>query len=179
MQNVISALSRLNAMLCRISLWLAGAGLVAMTGIVFYFVIKREVFDFSPVWVEPIALLLMSWFIFLGSAVGVYERFHMGFDALTYVLPDSAARWLKLISDLAILAFSVGMIWYGFALLNKAWGSRMPIIGISSGLRYLPLITGGVLIALFALEHVLKNLAGTVDVVPTEPDVEDILSTEA
>lgn len=179
MQQAIAALGRLNSTLARLSLWLAGAGLVAMTGIVFYFVIKREAFDFSPVWVEPVAIQLMSWFIFLGAAVGVHERFHMGFDVLTYVLPPAAGRWLRLIADLSILIFSIGMIVYGIELLAKTWGSRMPIVGLPSGVRYLPLITGGVLIALFVIEHILRNLTGTVDVVLTEPDVDDVLMTEA
>lgn len=179
MQSAIAALSRFNAVLSRLCLWLAAAGLVGMTAIVFYFVIMREGFNTSPVWVEPLAIQLMSWFIFLGAAVGVYERFHMGFDVLTYVLPVSAGRWMKLISDLAILVFSIGMIYYGSELLGKTWRSRMPIVGVPDGMKYLPLITGGVLISLFVLEHILKNLTGTVDVVPVEPDVEDVLMTEA
>ena len=90
MHASIAALSRLNQFLCRASLWLAGAGLVAMTIIVFAQVFMRYVMNDSLLWVEPVAILLMSWFIFLGSAVGVHESFHMGFDVLLFFLPESA-----------------------------------------------------------------------------------------
>jgi hypothetical protein len=35
--------------------------------------------------------MLMSWFIFLGAAVGVRENYHLGFDVLLYVLPPAAS----------------------------------------------------------------------------------------
>lgn len=76
--------------LSTLSLWLAGAGLVAMTIIVAWQVFCRYVLNDSPSWTEPGAVMLMSWFIFLGAAVGVRENYHMGFDVLLYVVPKAA-----------------------------------------------------------------------------------------
>ncbi|MFD2813962.1 TRAP transporter small permease [Paracoccus aerius] len=70
MLGSIAALSRLNSLLSRISLWLAGSGLVAMTIIVFAQVFMRYVMNDSLLWVEPVAILLMSWFIFLDPQWG-------------------------------------------------------------------------------------------------------------
>ena len=36
--------------------------------------------------------MLMSWFIFLGAAVGVRENYHLGFDVLLYVLPKGGKK---------------------------------------------------------------------------------------
>jgi len=119
----------------------------------------------------------MSWFIFLGSAVGVRESFHMGFEVLLFFLPDRAGGWLKALSDLAVLGFSIGMAVYGWQLMAKTWGSSMPVIGWPGGLTYLPLFVGGVLMTLFILEHLLNRLAGRK--LDHEPDAEDILMSEA
>lgn len=177
MPGFIAALGRLNNVLARGSLWLAGIGLVVMTVIVFMQVFTRYVLGFSLFWVEPVAILLMSCFIFLGSAVGVHERFHMGFDVLIHFLPAGAGRWLKLISDLAVFGFGIGMVVYGMQLVERTWGSRMPVVGISSGLSYLPLVVGGALIVLFTAELILRRLAG-MPVETEEPDADDVLMTE-
>jgi TRAP-type C4-dicarboxylate transport system permease small subunit len=177
MQGSIAALSRLNTWLSRISLGLAGAGLVAMTIIVFAQVFMRYVMNDSLLWVEPVAILLMSWFIFLGSAVGVHESFHMGFDVLLFFLPDSAGTWLRALSDLAVLAFSIGMAIYGWQLMAKTWEASLPVIGLPGGVGYMPLFAGGVLMTLFVLEHLLNRLSGKR--VEAQPDAEDILMSEA
>lgn len=176
MQGSIAALSRLNSWLSRVSLWLAGTGLVAMTIIVFAQVFMRYVMNDSLLWVEPVAILLMSWFIFLGSAVGVYEGFHMGFDVLLFFLPQRAGTWLRGLSDLAVLTFSIGMAVYGWELMAKTWESTLPVIGLPGGFGYMPLFAGGVLMTLFVLEHLLNRLSGRK--VESEPDAEDILMTE-
>ena len=84
------SVSRVLGRISTLALWLAGIGLVAMTAVVAFQVYMRFVVNSSPAWTEGGAIMIMSWFIFLGAAVGVREKFHMGFDVLLYVLPDSA-----------------------------------------------------------------------------------------
>ncbi len=177
MLGSIAALSRLNSWLSRISLWLAGAGLVTMTIIVFAQVFMRYVMNDSLFWVEPTAILLMSWFIFLGSAVGVRESFHMGFDVLLFFLPDRFGTALRVLSDLSVLAFSLAMTFYGWQLMARTWDTTLPVIGLPGGFGYMPLFAGGVLMTLFVAEHLLNRLTGRV--AEAEPDAEDILMSEA
>lgn len=177
MQGSIAALSRLNTFLCRAALSLAALGLVAMTIIVFAQVWFRYVLNDSLLWVEPVAILLMSWFIFLGSAVGVRESFHMGFEILLYVLPERGGHVLRILSDLAVLVFSIGMIVYGWQLMARTWNTTVPVVGLPGGFTYMPLFVGGILMSLFMLEHVLNRLTGRV--IDEEPDAEDILMSEA
>lgn len=174
MHGSIAAFSRLNTLLCRISLWLGGFGLIAMTVIVFAQVFMRYVMGSSLLWVEPVAILLMSWFIFLGSAVGVHEKFHMGFEVLLYFLPPGFGRWLRLIADLSIFAFAVCMIWYGGQLMLKTWDASLPVIRLPGGFTYMPVAAGGALMALFMLEHILRNLFG----VTAEAQPEDMPLSE-
>jgi len=151
-----SALSRLSTL----SLWLAGLGLVVMTIVVAWQVFCRYVLNDSPSWTEPGAVMLMSWFIFLGAAVGVRENYHLGFDVLLYVLPKGGKKWLRMISDLVAFAFGIGMVWYGSQLVSLTWNTTLPSLGISGGWDYIPLVAGGVLICLFSLERVVLRIAG-------------------
>src|SRR3990170_8271993 len=107
-RTMAAGLQKLGGLLARLSalsLWLAAIGLVAMTIMVAWQVFCRYVLNDSPSWTEPGAVMLMSWFIFLGAAVGVRENYHLGFDVLLYVLPKSGKKWLRLISDLVAFAF--------------------------------------------------------------------------
>lgn len=142
------------------ALWTAGIGLVLMTGFVAWQVFCRYILNDSPSWTEPGSVMLMSWFIFLGAAVGVRENTHLGFDVLLYVLPKGGKRVLRMISDIVILAFGAGMIWYGSQLVVLTWNTTLPSLGISGAYDYFPVVAGGVLIVLFALERTVQRLSG-------------------
>jgi len=142
------------------SLYLAGVGLVAMSIIVLWQVIMRFVLNWNNSWTEVTAILVMSWFIFLGAAVGVRENYHLGFDVLLYVLPKGSKRILRTISDVVVLGFAVGMVVYGIVLMRLQWTERMPSLGISGAFRYLPLAVGGVLISLFSVERIVLRWSG-------------------
>lgn len=157
-----------------LALYLAGFGLVVMTGMVAWQVFCRYVLNDSPSWTEPGAVMLMSWFIFLGAAVGVRENNHLGFDVLLYMLPPSAKKWLRMISDLVISAFGIGMVWYGIGLVRLTANTTMPALGISGGWDYAPLVVGGVLVILFALERIVLRVRGR----PVDEVLDDIAPSE-
>jgi TRAP-type C4-dicarboxylate transport system permease small subunit len=159
------------------ALYVAGAGLVAMSLIVLWQVILRFVLNWNNSWTEVTAIMVMSWFIFLGAAVGVRENYHLGFDVLLYVLPKGSKKILRTISDIVVLGFAVGMVIYGIVLMRLQWTERMPSLGISGAFRYLPLAAGGVLIALFSVERIVLRWAG-VDVdkdLHEIPQVKDVV----
>ena len=159
-----------------ITLYLAGLGLVLMTALVAWQVFSRYVLDDSPSWTEATSILIMSWFIFLGAAVGVRENFHMGFDVLLYVLPSSAKVWLRSISDFATLAFGIGMVVYGGQLIVQTWPSPIPVLQLPGGYTYMPVTAGGVLIAIFAIERLVLRFAGME--VEHDPSLDDATLSE-
>ena len=142
------------------SLYIAGIFLVVMTLFVGWQVFTRYVLNWSNAWTEPAAIMLMSWFIFLGSAVGIRENYHLGFDVLLYVLPKGGKKYLRTISDLVVMAFAFGMVVYGMQLVLLSWPAKMPTLGIPEGAKYIPLVAGGVLIVLFTLERLVLRWAG-------------------
>ena len=57
---------------------------------VFIQVVMRYVFSMSFLWGEELSLFAFIWSVFLGAAVGVRRRIHLGFD----FLPEHAHRAL-------------------------------------------------------------------------------------
>lgn len=175
MKSTLLRASRVLNALSTAALWIAGIGLVTMTLIVAYQVFTRYVLNASPPWTEAASIMIMSWFIFLGAAVGVRENFHMGFDVLIYVLPPGAKPWLRAVTDLAIFAFAFGMAYYGGELALRYWSTRIPVLGIPTTFTYLPIVLAGVLMCLFSLERLLLRMAGeNVD----EPATDDVVTAD-
>jgi TRAP-type C4-dicarboxylate transport system permease small subunit len=168
-EQPLPAWTRVFTFLSSAALWLAGLGLVLMTAFVAWQVFGRYVLNQSPNWTELSSVMLMSWFIFLGAAVGIRENYHLGFDVLIYVLPLRGKRALRMISDFVILAFGIGMIWYGGQLVALTWSSVLPSLGISGAFDYFPVVGGGVLVVLFSLERIVLRVAG----VPIDVGLED------
>jgi TRAP-type C4-dicarboxylate transport system permease small subunit len=143
-----------------LALWLAGTALVAMTALIMSQVIFRYGLNSSIVWSEPAAVILMGWFIFLGAAVGIREGYHLSFEILLYVLPPRGKAVLHSLSDLAVGAFGAGMVWFGGQLAWSAAGVKLPTLGVSGAVDFLPIMMGGILVVLFSLERLARRAAG-------------------
>jgi TRAP-type C4-dicarboxylate transport system permease small subunit len=161
--------------LARAALWVAGAGLVAMTAIISAPVFFRYVLNDSIIWSEPAAVILMGWFIFLGAAVGIREGYHLSFDVLLYLLPERGKLVLYSISDLVVAAFGAGMMWYGGELMVAAYGITLPSLGVTGAIDFMPLVAGGALMVLFSLERLARRAAGLPTARFGETDPEEAL----
>jgi TRAP-type C4-dicarboxylate transport system permease small subunit len=160
MTGLVRLLSWLAARLSLVSLVAAGAGLIAMTLIVAWTVFGRYVLNATPTWGEPVSLFLMLWFILLGGSVGVRELDHMGFDIALHYARGGWKAALVLVNESLVAIFGLAMVWYGAELAAKVWSDRLPMIGISKGWDYVPIVAGGALIALFSIEKLLLQLTG-------------------
>jgi TRAP-type C4-dicarboxylate transport system permease small subunit len=159
-QDRLRTLARVLGWLATAALWIAGGALVLMTGVIFAQVVFRYGLNSSLIWSEPLAVILMGWFIFLGAAVGIREGYHLSFDILLYILPERAKLWLYSVSDVLVAAFGVGMVWFGGQLAGSAWGVKLPSLGITGAIDFAPIVGGGVLIVIFSLERLARRAAG-------------------
>ncbi|MDX3924362.1 MAG: TRAP transporter small permease [Shinella sp.] len=153
MWKFMRAIRPVLAGLSRISLYIAGIGIVAMTLIVGWQVFGRYVLNNSPSWSEPLSLYLMSWFIMLGAAVGVRESVHLGLDIVRHVMPPAIQRGMDLLCLALVAFFGLAMSYYGTLLAIGTWTATIPVLGWPGGVDFFPLIGGGVMIAIFATER--------------------------
>ncbi|TCV65502.1 TRAP-type C4-dicarboxylate transport system permease small subunit [Neorhizobium sp. R1-B] len=160
MRNFMLAIRPLLGGLSRMSLYIAGIGMVTMTLIVGWQVFGRYVLNDSPTWSEPLSLYLMSWFIMLGAAVGVRESVHLGLDIVRYVMPPVIQKTMDLISLGLIVLFGIGMAYYSTLLAIGTWSATIPVLGWPGGTDFFPMIVGGAMISLFALERFVDVVVG-------------------
>ncbi len=149
-------------------LYLAGLGVVLMTIIIGWQVFGRYVLNDTPSWSEPLSLQLMSWFILLGAAVGVRESVHLGLDIVRYNMAPRVQRLMDLVSLGLICLFGGAMSYYGTQLAIGTWTARIPVLGWPGGIDFIPLIVGGAMISIFALERFIDTFIGQDEAVADE-----------
>ncbi|WP_316860424.1 TRAP transporter small permease [uncultured Cohaesibacter sp.] len=173
MQDFLKSVAKVMGLVSTLALWLAGLGLVLMTTIVFAQVFVRYVLNDSIVWSEPLAVILMGWFIFLGAAVGIREGNHLSFDVLILFIPEKLKNLFFSLSDIVVVAFGFGMTWYGSELMLAGWHIKIPSLGFSDAVNFMPLVGGGVLMMLFSLERLARRAAGLPTARFAETSIED------
>jgi TRAP-type C4-dicarboxylate transport system permease small subunit len=138
----------------RASLFGAALALVAMALVQAWQVFGRYVLNASPGWTEPVALVLMSLAVMLGSAVAVRQEIHFSFAMLAESGPPARQAGLRLLARLVAAGCGLLMAIYGSRLLLDDWEVPMAGAGMPAGMRFLGLALGGALIFLFAAERI-------------------------
>lgn len=144
----------------------AAGGLVIMTIVIAWQVFARYVLNDSPPWSESIALVVMLYFVLLAAAVGVYEKFHLGFRLFVSMLPLRHKRAVFILGQVLVMAFGAAMAWNGMALIEYTSSHVIPTLGVSRSIAYWPFVICGVLFVLFALVHCIDLLRGKREVDP-------------
>lgn len=157
--------TRFCAALARLCLQLGVGGLVLLVLAVLYQVIGRYVFNDTPTWAESGAVLLVLYVTMLGMAVGVRDAGHIGLESLLVLAPDAVRLKLELLIQALVLVFGLVMAYNCGVLAASVWDYKIPTLGVSEAMKYLPPAGAGVLIALFSLEHIIALLRHT-DVEP-------------
>ena len=119
----------------------------------------RYVLNDSPAWSEPVALLLMLYYILLTAAVGVYEGFHLGLKVVIDNVSARVRRVLTIINYCLVGFFGLLMLIYGTQLAEYTFGHVIPTLGISRATAYWPFAAAGLLILVFSIEQILLSLS--------------------
>ena len=142
--------------LARAAIGIAGVALVAMAGIQAWQVFARYVLNDPPSWTEPLALLCMSTTMMFGAAAGVHSGRHFGF----FIVVEHARPQLRRLMLLAarLIATAVGVLFalWGGEMMLDAWDYEIAGAPLPQGIMFLPLCLGGVLIAIFSIEQLIR-----------------------
>ena len=154
----LAAFARVLDVLASVTIALAGTALVALVVMMGWLVFGRYVLNDTPTWIERGATLAILAISMPVAAVGIRERFHLSVLGLRESLPPNAQRWIALGCDAIVGLFGVGMAIWSWELVEMVMNFRIPLLGISQGWTYVPMVVGGILIALFAVEQVLRDI---------------------
>jgi len=147
---------RLNDTLYRACIWVAGLSILAMSLIIPWGIFARYVLGTGSSWPEPVSILLMVLFTFIGAAASYRAGAHMAVAMVTDRLPEPLRRLVAVFTQLLMVGVCVFMTWYGFKLCVTTWNQYMASLpSVRVGMSYAPIPVGGVLTLIFVLEKLL------------------------
>jgi TRAP-type C4-dicarboxylate transport system permease small subunit len=159
--------------------WVAGACIFLMSLFIPWGIYARYVLGTGSQWPEPISILLMVVFSFLGAAVGYRAGGHIAVSMLTERLPVGLQSACRTLVNVLMLAASVFMVMYGAQLCIGTWGQSTPeLTWLRVGLTYLPVPVGGAVTAVFVLETILFGSQNHRDAVQFDQEPEVVPAAE-
>jgi len=157
--TALSRIDRALALLAKAVSVLSGLCLVFLVVSFGWLVFGRYVLNATPTWVEQVALLLIVVITFFSTASNTREGANLSVEILPLMLPWRWRRWLLALIDLTLAGFGLLMALKGFDLALFAWTTKVPMLNVPEGLRSLPLVVCGVLLALFCTANAVKRFA--------------------
>lgn len=133
------------------------AATAIMVGCIALQVVMRYVFGRTPSWTEELAVLMFSWTVMGGLALGVREGFHVRLDILINLVPSGGRPWAERVIEALTAAFGFFLAWSGLRFLDMTGGSVSAAIGFPIELLHAMAPVAGGLIGLFASWRMLSN----------------------
>jgi TRAP-type C4-dicarboxylate transport system permease small subunit len=130
--------------------------LVSMILIVFTAVITRKLFHFMFAWSEEVTLLCLTWFTFMGIAIGFRERLHLGMD-LFEKLPKKILYFLDRLIDVVTFLFGLYLIIYGWDFTMMMKGSNLAATQLPNWVQYIVMPITGVLTCVYSALQLLGH----------------------
>lgn len=148
-------LTSFNATVARYGMYFAVTGLLLIVLTVAYQVFGRYVLNQPPTWAESLALLLILYVTLIAAAVGVRDAGHIGMESLLVLAPEKVRHAVEMLIHLLVALFGTAMVYNGIVLGQSVAAYKISGLGLSEGLRYVPLVISGALITLFSIEHIV------------------------
>ena len=138
------------------SIWVAGTAILFMSLIVPWGVFTRYVLGTGSQWPEPIAILLMMVFTFIGAAASYRAGAHIAVAMFTDRMPAPSRRSCERAVDGLMLLICGFVTYYGTRLCIKTWGQSISeLTWLPVGGTYAALPIGGAITALFVIERIV------------------------
>lgn len=147
-------LLRVNDVIYKACIWVAGLAIVVMALIIPWGIFARYVLGTGAGWPEPVAILLMVLFTFIGAAASYRAGAHMAVTTVTDRMPDQWQPYITVLVQLFMAAIALFMTIWGTKLCIATWNqfvSTLPTLRV--GISYAPIPIGGALTLIFVLER--------------------------
>jgi len=128
---------------------------VFITFAIFIQVVLRYIFSAPLFGLEEIALLVVSWFYFIGAAYSIHKESYIKADVLSLIVKNPRIRKRFNIANL-ILSIVATLLLFFYGFKYALWSSRAHVVTphflMSSNFGFVALIVGSLLMSLhFAL----------------------------
>lgn len=159
-------------------IWISGISIFFMSLIIPWGVFTRYVLGTGSSWPEPVAVLLMVTFTFMGAAASYRAGSHIAVGMLTDALPPSLRKACAGFVHLCMVGICVFVMVWGGKLAMETMGQTLgDLPWMAVGWTYMPLPLGALMTLIFVLETVFWGPAHARAVVTF--DHEGLSSAEA
>ena len=138
------------------AIWLAGAAIVLMSLIIPWGVFTRYVLGAGSQWPEPIAILFMMVFTFIGTAAAYRAGGHIAVTMLVERLPVALQRAAAHLVDALMALACLFVAFYGARLVMETMNqsiSELPWLPV--GVTYAAIPIGAAITLLFVVERIV------------------------
>lgn len=156
----------------------AAAMLVAICAIVFAGVFFRYFLHIGLGWTEELARYLQVWMTFLGATVAVKRWAHFQLTIVDQVIAHRARRFTRIFGILVVMTLAGIMIKHGLDITRVTWKQSSPVLGWPIGYLYLMAPLCGVLMEIYALQHLVRAWRGEPGGPPGGPHAAPAVATD-
>ena len=134
-------------------IWISGISIFLMSLIIPWGVFARYVLGTGSSWPEPVAVLLMVTFTFMGAAASYRAGAHIAVGMLTDHLPQPMQKKCAHLVHLLMAGICVFVIVWGSKLSLQTMGQTLADLPwMAVGWTYMPLPLGALLTLVFVVE---------------------------
>ncbi len=131
----------------------------SMLGIICLQIFCRFVLNDALSWPEEAARFLMVWSLFLAAVYALSHGEHVGLTFFVERLPERARIVIRLILNLAVIAFLLVMVCGGWREAVTLFPMKTGALRISRAVPYMIIPISGVLFILVSIRLFLKDVA--------------------
>ena len=142
---------------------LGGISLAGVFIIVFVQVIQRYVFQLSMPWASDVIQILFTYSVFLGMAIGIFNKSHLNVDVLVEGFSTKTKRWFGVLTNVVVILFLSSVFVYSIRFVMDNMDQNMTYVQVPMSLTYaaIPLTVAFMLIYLVLdLIQQMKNFTG-------------------
>ncbi|MDR7344727.1 TRAP-type C4-dicarboxylate transport system permease small subunit [Pantoea alhagi] len=152
----MSAYSRLMDAVYLLCMLIAAVALLLMVTVIPVGIFARYVMNDALSWPEPVAIVCMIIFTFIGAPVGFRAGTHISVSMVTDRLSPRGQKIAALLSNLLMLAACLVIFQASYALCEAMWYQpQASLPSVTFGVMYLPIPVGALLTILFVIERLL------------------------
>ena len=155
---MLSALQKFKKIFTDVIVWICAVICLGILALNFYNVIARYLLGGAFIYTEDITVIGMLWIMGLGVSVGWMNREHLLISLIDSILKPKAMEILMFVLDIVGIGAGIGMVYLGRITQSINKGLTQSAIGFDESFRYWPVIVGGVLLIIAAIEGVAEQL---------------------
>jgi TRAP-type transport system small permease protein len=131
---------------------------VLISAVVFLQVVFRYVLQQPLFWSEELPRYLLIWMSFLAAAREQKDEAHINIGLCLTPLPVAAQRWIRLFTNLVILAFLAILVYSGTLVINITAYHRSTALQIPMAAVYAALPVGAMLMMLYLVLQIAQDV---------------------